>query len=184
MPKRLAVLGSGAGTLLEAILEQGVRVELALSDRQSRFLEVARRAGVTQYLVPTMRNPRFDREDYTRRLVAFLNKHRIELVVMAGFMRKLSPAMFTEEAYGGRVLNTHPSLLPAFTGRHAVRDALMAGVEWTGCTVHMATAKLDNGPILAQQRVPVLPGDTVEALHERIKTAERPLLPAVLHGLL
>ena len=97
---------------------------------------------------------------------------------MAGFMTVLAPPMF--DVYAGRVLNTHPSLLPAFPGAHAVRDALAFGVKVTGCTVHLATERMDDGPILAQEAVPVLPGDTEASLHERIKAVERNLYPTVL----
>ena len=90
-------------------------------------------------------------------------------------MTVLGRPMF--DAYGGRVLNTHPSLLPAFPGAHAVRDALAFGVKVTGCTVHIATARMDDGPILAQEAVPVLPDDTEATLHERIKAVERRLYP-------
>ncbi|HVM02975.1 MAG TPA: formyltransferase family protein, partial [Acidimicrobiales bacterium] len=88
------------------------------------------------------------------------------------------------DAFPGRVLNTHPALLPAFPGWHAVEEALAAGVKVTGCTVHVATEDVDAGPILAQEAVPVLPGDTVESLHERIKEVERRLYPRTLRELL
>jgi phosphoribosylglycinamide formyltransferase-1 len=94
---------------------------------------------------------------------------------MAGFMTVLDKPVF--DAFPGRVLNTHPALLPAFKGAHAVDEALAAGVKVTGCTVHLATPEVDDGPILAQEAVPVLPGDTVESLHERIKAVERRLYP-------
>jgi phosphoribosylglycinamide formyltransferase 1 len=97
---------------------------------------------------------------------------------MAGFMTVLTEAMF--DTYGGRILNTHPSLLPAFPGAHAVADALAAGVAITGCTVHLATLQVDHGPALAQEAVAIEPGDTVESLHERIKAVERRLYPAVI----
>ncbi len=101
---------------------------------------------------------------------------------MAGFMTVLAEPMFV--AYEGRVLNTHPSLLPAFPGAHAVRDALAYGVKVTGCTVHIATVRMDDGPILAQQAVAVAPDDTEESLHERIKAVERSLYPAVVEEFL
>ena len=97
---------------------------------------------------------------------------------MAGFGTVLSQPM--HDAFGGRLINTHPALLPAFKGWHAVRDALAAGVKVTGCTVHVAGLDVDTGPILAQEAVPVLPGDTEASLHERIKTVERRLYPATL----
>jgi phosphoribosylglycinamide formyltransferase-1 len=100
---------------------------------------------------------------------------------MAGF-GTVVPAL--PAAYPGRVLNTHPALLPAFKGWHAVRAALDAGVKVTGMTIHVATAEVDDGPILAQEAVPVLPGDTEESLHERIKQVERRLYPATIRGFL
>ena len=100
---------------------------------------------------------------------------RIDVVVMAGFGTVLGQAIHT--AFPGRILNTHPALLPAFPGWHAVADALAAGVEETGTTVHIATLEMDAGPVLAQERVPVLPGDTEATLHERIKAVERTLYP-------
>jgi phosphoribosylglycinamide formyltransferase-1 len=97
---------------------------------------------------------------------------------MAGFMTILDKPIFS--AFDGRIVNTHPSLLPSFRGAHAVPDALAFGVKITGCTIHVATVEVDDGPILAQEAVPVLPDDTEDALHERIKTVERRLYPEVL----
>ena len=111
-------------------------------------------------------------------MVAALEEAGIELVVMAGFGTVFDESMFA--AYRNRILNTHPALLPAFQGWHAVRAALAAGVKVTGCTVHVATLEVDAGPILAQEAVPVLPGDDEASLHERIKTVERRLYPATI----
>ena len=102
-----------------------------------------------------------------------LQAAHIELVAMAGFGTVLDQPI--QDAYGGRILNTHPSLLPAFPGWHAVQDAMDYGVKVTGCTVHVATLEVDAGPILAQQAVAVEAEDTVDTLHERIKTVERDL---------
>ena len=109
-----------------------------------------------------------------------LKAHGVDLVAMAGFGTVLTGPVF--DAFPGRILNTHPALLPAFPGWHAVEDALAAGVAVTGCTVHIASIETDAGPVLAQEEVPVLPGDTVEALHERIKQCERQLYPQVIKG--
>ena len=122
--------------------------------------------------------PDFDRTAYTHRIVESLKRHRIDVVAMAGFGTVLSAPIF--DMYAGRILNTHPALLPAFKGWHAVRDALAAGVKVTGTTVHIATEEVDAGPILAQEAVPVRPGDTEETLHERIKTVERRLYPETI----
>ena len=180
---RLAVLASGSGTILEAILEAGVPVALVLTDRRCRALEVAAAHDVAGVLVErTDFGPSFDRAAYTEQVVAALAPASIDLVAMAGFMTVLGGAMF--EAYPGRVLNTHPSLLPAFPGAHAVRDALAFGVKVSGCTVHVATEQVDHGPILAQEAVPVLAADDGAALHERIKQVERRLYPRAIKELL
>ena len=165
---RIAVLASGSGTILEAILEKGVDVSLVVTDRPCRAIEVARAAGV-----PCLELPRptygkdFDRDGYSRQVVAVLEDHGVELVAMAGYGTILGPAMHGR--FGGRILNTHPSLLPSFPGWHAVDSALEFGVKVTGCTVHLATLEVDSGPILAQEAVRVLPVDDKERLHERIK---------------
>ncbi len=175
----LGVLASGQGTLLEAVLEAGLRITVVVADRECRALEVARGAGVPSELVQRDTfGPGFDRSAYTRRLVRVLEDNGVDVVAMAGFGTVLSPEMIV--AFPGRVLNTHPALLPAFKGWHAVRDALAAGVTMTGTTVHVATETVDEGPILAQEQVPVLPGDTEETLSERIKTVERRLYPETI----
>jgi phosphoribosylglycinamide formyltransferase-1 len=175
---RIAVLASGSGTLLEAILADGIPVDLVLTDRACRALEVAEAAGVPAVLVErTDFSPSFDRDAYTDRVVATLREHDIDLVVSAGFGTVIPKAA---TAFPGRFLNTHPALLPAFKGWHAVRDALAAGVKVTGCTVHIATEEMDEGPILAQEAVVVEPDDTEATLHERIKEVERRLYPATI----
>jgi phosphoribosylglycinamide formyltransferase 1 len=182
-PGRIAVLASGSGTILEALLAAGLPIVVVVADRRCRALEVAQAASVPAVLVERETfGPAFDRQDYTGRVVATLARHHVDLVAMAGFMTVLAPPMF--DAYEGRVVNTHPSLLPAFPGGHAVRDALAFGVKVTGCTVHLATETVDHGPILAQEAVPVLADDTESTLHERIKTVERRLYPHALKELL
>lgn len=180
---RLAVLASGSGTILGAILDAGVPVELVVVDRPCEATKVAASHGVhAEVLLRDSFGRTFDRVAYTSQVVGMLGEHGIDLVVMAGYGTILAEPMF--EAFGGRILNTHPALLPAFKGWHAVADALDAGVAVTGCTVHVATAEVDDGPILAQEAVPVLPGDTVETLHERIKDVERPLYVATIRQIL
>jgi phosphoribosylglycinamide formyltransferase-1 len=175
---RIAVLASGSGTILEAILDE-LEVELVVVDRPCRATQVAKLAGTPALLVErTDYGPGFDRDAYTEQIVRVLEHRRIDLVVMAGFGTVLGRAL--QDAYGGRVLNTHPSLLPAFPGWHAVEEAIDYGVKITGCTVHLVTLEVDAGPILAQEAVPVLPGDTAERLHERIKSAERRLYPRTI----
>jgi len=175
---RIAVLASGSGTLLEAILGAQLPVVVVVTDRPCRAIDVAAAAGVRGELVErTEWGTSFDRTAYTERLVKVLRTRAIDLVVMAGF-GTVVPRL--TDAYADRVLNSHPALLPAFKGWHAVRDALAAGVKVTGTTVHVATAEVDEGPILAQEAVPVLPGDTEETLHERIKQVERRLSPETI----
>lgn len=156
------------------MLEGGIEVSLVLVDRACGATEVAERHGVTAVVVsrPSY-GADFDREAFTEAVIDVLVEARIELVVMAGFGTILAKSMF--DAFGGRILNTHPALLPAFPGWHAVADALDYGVKVTGCTVHVTTEEVDAGPILAQEAVPVRADDTVESLHERIKTVERRL---------
>jgi len=171
---RLAVLASGSGTLLDAILTERLPVVVAIVDRPCRAQEVAASHGVACVLVErTDFGATFDRDGYTKQVVAALEAHDVELVVMAGFGTVLGAPAF--EAYAGRIVNTHPALLPSFKGWHAVREALAAGVKVTGCTVHVATEAVDDGPILAQEAVAVLPADDEATLHERIKEVERRL---------
>ena len=183
MPK-LAVAVSGSGTLLEAMIQSGLVIDLVIADRPCRGYDIAASHGIDRWL--HVRRPNgtpFDRAEYTRSLEWRLDVEDIGILAMAGFMTVLAPSIF-EGRYGGKILNTHPSLLPSFKGDHAVRDALDFGVKVTGCTIHIATAELDVGPILAQEAVRVLPGDTIESLHERIKVVERSLYPNILRALL
>ncbi len=179
----VGVLASGGGSILDAVLEAGVPTEVVVVDRPCAATDVAARHGVPWVLVERGSfGPSFDRVEYTERLVDVLQARHVDLVVMSGFMTVLEKPMF--DAFPGRVLNTHPALLPSFRGNHAVRQALGAGVKVTGCTVHVATLDVDDGPILAQEAVPVLPDDTEDSLHERIKVVERRLLPATIHEIL
>jgi phosphoribosylglycinamide formyltransferase 1 len=176
---RIAVLASGSGTILEAMLDAGLPIELVITDRRCRAVEIATLAKVHAEIVerPSW-GPDFDRLAYTHAVLSVLEAHAIDLVAMSGFMTVLDKPVF--DAYEGRILNTHPSLLPAFRGYRAVKDALAAGVKITGCTVHIATLEVDDGPILAQEAVPVLPGDDADRLQERIKDVERRLYPRAI----
>jgi phosphoribosylglycinamide formyltransferase-1 len=179
----IGVLASGSGTILAAILDAGIDVAVVVVDRRCRAIEVARTGGAPVEVVEReIYGPDFDRVEYTHRVIDALLRHEVSLVAMAGFGTVLEKPMF--DAFGGRVLNTHPALLPAFPGWHAVEEALAAGVKVTGCTVHIATLEVDAGPILAQEAVPVLPGDTTATLHERIKEVERRLYPATIKAFL
>jgi len=179
---RIGVLVSGSGTILEAIVATDLPVCLVAADRRCRALDVAAAASIRTVLVDRSGfggfGPAFDREGYTRALVDVLEAAGVDVVVMAGFGTVLDRPV--HDAYPGRILNTHPALLPAFPGWHAVRDALAAGVSETGTTVHVAELEVDTGPILAQAAVPVRPDDTEDTLHERIKAVERTLYPATI----
>ena len=182
MGVRLCVLVSGSGTILEAMLEEGLDVALVASDRPCRGLDVAADAGVEAVLVDRAEfggfTSTFDRDAYSEHLARVLVAHGVDLVAMAGFGTILGASFHA--AFPGRVLNTHPSLLPAFKGWHAVAQAIDEGVSESGCTVHVATEALDDGPILAQRRVAVLASDDESSLHERIKEVERALYPEVI----
>lgn len=181
---RTAVLASGSGTLLEAKIRDNLPITMVMADRPCRALDIATAHGIPSCLIP--RRGRFkldlgvdsERERFTIDVVNALGQMSIELVVMAGYMTVFSPYMF--DVFENRVLNIHPSLLPAFKGETAVKDAHEFGVKITGSTVHIATAKLDEGPILEQVAVPVLPDDTVDSLWERIKIEERKMYPAAV----
>jgi phosphoribosylglycinamide formyltransferase-1 len=164
------------------MLDRRLPVVVALTDRKCTAIDVARAAGVDAEVVErTDFGATFDRVAYTKEVVAALERHDVDLVAIAGFGTILSEPFV--EAFGSRAVNTHPALLPAFKGWHAVRDALAAGVKVTGCTVHLVTEEVDSGPILAQEAVPVLDDDTEATLHERIKQVERRLYPDVIERL-
>jgi phosphoribosylglycinamide formyltransferase 1 len=165
------------------MLDRELPIVVVIADRPCGALGVAEEHQVAVELVgrPSF-GADFDRVAYTHEVVDALNRHDVDLVAMAGFGTILSKPI--HDAFPDRIVNTHPALLPAFKGWHAVDDALAAGVKVTGVTVHLARLEVDDGPILAQQAVPVLPGDTVETLHERIKEVERRIYPEVLATLI
>ena len=171
---RLGILLSGRGSNFEAIADNIARgaipaeIGVVISNRpQARGLEIAREKGLNAVSIPSKG---LDREIYDRLLIAELRRNGVELVCLAGFMRLLS-ASFVRE-YPCRVLNIHPSLLPAFPGLDAQHQALEHGVKITGCTVHFVDEYLDAGPIVLQAAVPVMDSDTAETLAERILTEE------------
>jgi phosphoribosylglycinamide formyltransferase-1 len=177
------VLASGSGTILRAILDAGIDVSIVVADRRCTALDVATEADVSVELVErTSFGASFDRDAYTHQIIDALKPYTPELIASAGFGTVLAQPFF--DAYDGLIVNTHPALLPSFKGWHPVEDALAYGVKITGCTVHVLTLEYDSGPILAQEAVPVLPSDTKEALHERIKAVERRLYPATIKELL
>jgi phosphoribosylglycinamide formyltransferase-1 len=180
---RIGVLASGTGTILSALLEAALPVAVVVVDRHCKAEEVAEAfAAPLEVVLREDFSPAFDRGAYTEEVLDVLARHDVELVVMAGFGTVLGASI--HKAFPDRILNTHPALLPAFKGWHAVRDALQAGVKVSGCTVHLATEEVDEGLILAQEAVPVLEGDTEESLHERIKRAERRLYPKTVRRVL
>jgi len=176
---RLVVLVSGSGTNLQALLDAcrapafGCQVVAVGAQKiGTGGVDRAAAAGVDTFVVPFADYP--DRADWDAALADAIASYEPDLVVLAGFMRLLGPPVL--ERFPGRVVNTHPALLPAFPGAHAVRDALAYGVKVTGVTVHLVDDGIDTGPILAQVAVGVRPDDDEETLHERIKVAERTLL--------
>jgi phosphoribosylglycinamide formyltransferase 1 len=180
-PARLVVLASGTGSLLESLLAAAVddypaRVVAVGTDRDCRALEVAAAAGLAAYTVRL--GDHQDRDTWDAAVTAATAEHRPDLVVSAGFMKILGAQFLSR--FLGRVVNTHPALLPAFPGAHAVPDALAYGVRVTGCTVHLVDAGVDTGPILAQEPIQVFEDDDEASLHERIKVVERRLLVDVL----
>lgn len=186
-PLRIAVLGSGRGSNLRALIQAidhgtlPARIVAAVSDcADSPFLQAARSAGLPAHHLHPGDHPRRFALEAQEQLVRLLQQAGAEVVVLAGFMRILKQPVF--DAFAGRIVNVHPSLLPAHKGATAVRDALAAGDAETGCTVHLVTPEIDSGRILAQARVPVLPGDDEAALHARIQEQEHRLLPQVLAG--
>lgn len=184
VPARLVVLASGTGSLLESLLQAAVgdypaRVVAVGVDRDCRATQVAATAGIASFRARLGDYP--DRSAWDAAITEATAAHSPDLIVSAGFMKILGPQFLTR--FPGRVVNTHPALLPSFPGAHAVPDALAYGVKVTGCTVHVVDAGMDTGPILAQQAVEVADGDTEETLHERIKVVERRLLVDVLAAL-
>jgi phosphoribosylglycinamide formyltransferase-1 len=185
--RRLGVLISGRGSNLQALIDAirggqlDAAIALVVSNRaDAAGLERARSAGLETVVLSHKDWP--SRETYDRALADLLREHRVDFVCLAGFMRLLSPPFIA--AFPNRILNIHPSLLPAFPGVDAQRQALTHGVTVSGATVHFVTAELDAGPIVLQAAVPVLPNDTVETLSERILEAEHRLYPEALRRVL
>ncbi len=183
-PARVVVLASGTGSLLHSLLGSAVgdypaRVVAVGVDRDCRAERIAADAGLPSFRVRLGDYP--DRSAWDAALTEATAAHRPDVIVSAGFMKILGAQFLAR--FPGRVVNTHPALLPSFPGAHAVPDALEYGVKITGCTVHLVDAGVDTGPILAQRAVEVLDGDDEQTLHERIKVVERRLLVDVLAAL-
>ncbi|AQA20722.1 phosphoribosylglycinamide formyltransferase-1 [Rhodococcus sp. PvR044] len=175
------VLASGTGSLLQSLIAAAVddypaRIVAVGVDRDCDAAGHAEAAGIPAFRVGLRDHA--DRAAWDRALTKATDAHQPDLIVSAGFMKILGPEFL--DRFGGRIINTHPALLPSFPGAHAVPDALAYGVKITGSTVHLVDAGVDTGPILAQEPVPVLESDDESSLHERIKTVERRLLAEVL----
>ncbi|MCL2788786.1 MAG: phosphoribosylglycinamide formyltransferase [Micrococcales bacterium] len=181
-PLRLVILASGAGSLARAVLEAAAQPAAPFlvvgvgADRPAPVLAIAREHGVPTFTVAPGDFP--TRALWDEALTRSVATFRPDAVVSAGFMRILGPAFLA--AYQGRTLNTHPALLPAFPGNHAVADALAAGATQTGCTIHWVDAGVDTGPVVDTRHVAITPDDTVDTLHERIKIREREMLTTTL----
>ena len=181
----VVVLISGTGSNLAALLDASrtaecpYQVVAVVADRDAPGLEHARAAEIPTRIVRLSDYP--DRASWDEALTAAVRTHAPHLVVLAGFMKLVGPPLL--DAFGGRIINTHPALLPSFPGAHGVRDALAHGVKITGCSVIEVDAGVDTGRILAQAAVDVLEQDTEETLHERIKAVEQPLLVDVVRRL-
>jgi phosphoribosylglycinamide formyltransferase-1 len=185
-PARLVVLVSGSGTLLQALLDAsadpayGARVVAVGADRNGiAGLDRAAASGVPSFVHPYVKGS--DRAVWDAELSDLVAAHQPDLVISAGFMKLVGPVFLAR--FGGRMINTHPALLPSFPGMHGPRDALAYGVKVTGATIFLIDSGVDTGAILDQAAVPVLDDDTVETLHERIKVEERRLLVETTHRL-
>jgi len=182
----VGVLISGRGTNLQALIDAaaagglGGRIAVVISNVESApGLERARQAGIPALVRDHRGSPR---ERFDEQLVALLREHAVDLVCLAGYMRLLSPVFI--RAFAGRILNVHPSLLPAFPGLEAQRQAWEHGVKVSGATVHLVDESLDSGPIVLQEAVPVLSSDTAEGLAARILEAEHRIYPRAVRAML
>ncbi|WP_129662307.1 phosphoribosylglycinamide formyltransferase [Rothia uropygialis] len=182
---RIVVMVSGSGTNLQSILDAvqadllDVEIAAVGADKPCRGIERAVEAGIENFVVAPSGHA--DRAAWNRALEEKIASYAPDYVIFAGFMRIVDAALVAR--FEGRIVNTHPALLPSFPGAHGVRDALVHGVKITGVTVHVVDSGVDTGPILAQAAVPVLDGDDEEALHERIKAQERSLLVTTIKNL-
>lgn len=179
--EKIGVLCSGRGSNLASIMEAVERgdipaeIAVVIADKVDAYaLERAREKGIPA--VPVIYRDYTERADFERAMLKVLQAHGVSLVILAGFMRILSPVFV--HAYTGRILNIHPALLPSFPGAHAHRDALAYGVKVSGCTVHFVDEGMDSGPIIMQAEVPVLEEDTEETLAARVLEQEHRIFPA------
>jgi len=179
-PRRVAVLASGEGTNLQALLDAGLPVVAVASNRpDARALERASDAGVAAAAFPLAEHE--SREARDAAMAEWLDEQGAELVVCAGYMQLLTPGFL--ERFPGRVVNVHPAPLPAFPGAHPLEDVLAAGVREAAATVHYVDEGVDTGPVIASEPVPIFPGDTVDSLRARVHAVEHRLLPEVVREL-
>jgi phosphoribosylglycinamide formyltransferase-1 len=177
----IGVLVSGEGTNLQALIDDGLPIAAVASNKPGvRALERARAAGIETAVFPLDDYPTRDARDAA--MASWLGERGVQLVVCAGYMHLLTDAFLNR--FPKRIVNTHPALLPDFPGARPVEDTLAAGASETGATVHYVDSGVDTGPILAQERVAVLPDDTVETLRSRIQAVEHKLLPHVVRDLI
>jgi len=184
-PLKLGILGSGKGSNFVAIAEAiragqiNAQINIVLADvEEAGILDHARKMGFrAEYIAPGRFRTKLEPQA-EERLVELLREAGVELVVLAGYMRMIKAPLL--EAFPHRIINIHPSILPNFPGLESWKQALDAGVRFTGVTVHYVDGGMDTGPVIAQTEVPVLPGDTAATLHARIQVAEHALFPAVI----
>lgn len=179
MPQiRLVVLASGSGTLFQSLIDEQenhqANIVGLITDVQCQAIDRAKAAGIPVNIVAMQ----IDRNLWDHKLSDLIESLNPDLVVSAGFMRILGPAVL--EKFEGKIINTHPALLPKFPGAHAVKDAMMAGATETGSTIHFVDAGVDTGEVITQEAIAILPTDTEDSLHERIKQVERKLLVQVV----
>jgi len=185
-PIRLAVLISGSGSGMVALAnfqsnhDAAFKIEIVISDKQSKGLTIAEELGLTNVFCPTSANEPKEsrRREHELRIEELLIEHDIEVVILSGYMRLLT-AKFVNK-WEGRILNIHPSLLPAHPGAHAHRDVLASGDKVSGCTIHFVDAGMDTGQIIAQAKVPVFNDDTEDSLAQRVKVEEHILYPRII----
>ncbi len=181
---KIAVLVSGSGTNLQTLIEQlhqdetsGIDIAVVLSDRRKAYaLTRAKRVGIPTHVVRTQNYE--NRLDFDAEISRVIEQYAVELIVLAGFMKLFQPPFV--QKYRNRIINVHPTLLPAFPGAHPVADTLAYGVKIAGVTVHFVDEDVDSGPIIAQSAVPVLDTDDEESLHNRIQVEEHKLYPQVI----
>lgn len=179
MPQiRLVVLASGSGTLFQSLIDEQenhqAKIVGLIADVQCQAIDRAKAAGIPVNIVAMQS----DRNLWDHKLSDLIESLNPDLVVSAGFMRILGSAVL--EKFEGKIINTHPALLPKFPGAHAVKDAMMAGATETGSTIHFIDAGVDTGEVITQEAIAILPTDTEDSLHERIKQVERKLLVQVV----